>query len=211
MDSINDFEDLGPVVAEGCYRLKWTVTGRGHKSFYLESLESYPFEVAPDRYVSGPKAGQDVPGRWGAGFQTPLGWIGASCCLGSEAEAERSAESWRRSEGRGRIRAEIRRWRDRDGSIRLIAEGKHLLPLSESDRATLWDYLESIPGPEPEPEPEARRLDPRLQAEIDRSETYALLELERTPMAPAFHDRNPGGRCQECGYTHGHRMDCCFA
>lgn len=196
----------GPVVGE--YQLKHGIDEEGRRRAWLESLESYPFEVAPDRYVSGPKAGQVVEGNWGAGFASPLGWIGVSCCLKSEAEAERSAESWRRSEGAGRVRGQVRRWRDRDGRIRLVAEGQREIPLPEADKLLLWDYLESLPPIAPETEP--RQLAPEMRRAIDQAETEAMLELERTPLAPPLPGRNPHGRCPECGYTHGHRMDCCF-
>lgn len=206
MNSITD----GPIVAGGKYQLKCGIDGRGERVVHLESLDIYPFEVAPDRYVSGPKVGEVVEGNWGAGFSTPLGWVGVSCCLKSEADAVRSAEAWRKSDGVGRVRGGIRRWRERDGRIRLVAEGRREIPLSDSDRTILWDYLESFPWPAPEPEPEARQLSPELQRILDRAETGAMLDAERTPLAGPRPERNPGGRCPECGYSNGHRMDCCF-
>jgi len=207
MDSIID----GPIVANGKYQLKCGIDSRGEREVYLESLDSYPIEVAPDRYVSGPKVGGAVEGNWGAGFSTPLGWVGLSCCLKSEADAERSADLWRRKDGSGRDRAGICRWRERDGRIKLIAEGRHEIPLSDSDRTILWDYLESFSWPAPVPEPEARQLSPELQQVLDQAETASMLDLERTPLAARLPERNSGGRCPECGYSNGHRMDCCFA
>jgi hypothetical protein len=63
----------------------------------------------------------------------------------------------------------------------------------------------------------------REQAEADRAVNLArhglsdsptdaasMTEAERTPLAPAA-ERNPGGRCPECGHTPGPPLDCCFA
>ena len=42
------------------------------------------------------------------------------------------------------------------------------------------------------------------------SEVGARIKAERTPLR-VIGERNPGGCCPECGQSHGHRMDCCFA
>ena len=58
--------------------------------------------------------------------------------------------------------------------------------------------------PDREVAPPSRAVVPGL-AEIE-----AACEAEGTPLRVQTEEVNLGGRCSECGYTYGHRMDCCF-
>jgi hypothetical protein len=115
---------------------------------------------------------------------------------------------------------------DIDGPIILDSYHLALDPITPEEEAFLRPFIRLFP----DLQAEARRgwAESRAKAEAERpfeqaaaererniarmglAETEAMCEAEGTPLVIP-RDRNPGGRCEECGYSRGHRMDCCFA